>query len=134
MNSLGMENDMQSAKERKKELAREYKRQPKRIGAYCILNNRNQKCFVGVSRDVDARLNRHRFMLKTNSERDNAELQDDWNAHGSDAFEFSVLDVIEPPEDASGYDPNEDLEALEQLWFDQLKPFSPNGYNSNPND
>lgn len=125
---------MPSAKERRKELTREYKRTPKQIGAYCIKNTQNQKCFVGVSRDVEARLNRHRFSLNTKSERESDELQADWNELGAAAFKFSVLEVIEPPEVASGYDMQEDLDVLEQLWLEQLKPFSPNGYNKSSND
>ena len=121
--------DRRDSKDKRKELAREYKRTPKNMGAYSILNTQSQKRFVGVSRDVEARLNRHRFMLKTNSERDNDELQADWNAQGADVFEFTVLEIIEPQKDTAGYNPDEDLEVLAQLLFDQLKPFSPNGYN-----
>ena len=120
---------MKAGRERQKALTREYRRQPKVMGAYCIRNTLSQKCFVGVSRDVKARLNRHRFSLKTNTELLLLELQKDWNEHGSDVFEFTVLDSIEPTEDPN-YDPSEDLEVLEQLWFDQLRPFAPEGYNS----
>ena len=129
---------MQTAKDpkrdKRKELSHEYKRTPKRMGAYSILNKRNQKQFVGISRDVEARLNRHRFMLKTNTLRDNDELQADWNAQGADAFEFSVLETLEPPEDTTGFNPDEDLAVLERLWIDQLNPISPNGYNKKLNE
>jgi len=119
---------MDSTRERQKHLIREYKRRPKTIGAYCIRNTSTQKCFVGVNADLDARLNRHRFMLRSNSELVSAELQEDWNRLGEANFEFSILDTIEPPEDPD-YDPGDDLEALEELWFGQLDPFEPNGYN-----
>lgn len=119
---------MSAAKERQKALAREYRKQPKKIGAYCIRNTSSQKCFVGISRDLDARLNRHRFALRSNSETLSDDLQEDWNASGADMFEFVVLDTIEPPDDPD-YDPGEDLLVLEELWFEQLQPFTPHGYN-----
>ena len=115
---------MESRTERQKHLVQEYKKKPKEVGAYCIRNTQNQKCFIGVSRDIKARLNRHRFALRSNSEQLCAELQDDWNKLGAEMFEFTVLDTIEPPGDPD-YDPTEDLVVLEQLWFEQLNP----GYN-----
>lgn len=119
---------MNSQKQKQKALTREYRRQPKTLGAYCIRNTISGKCFVGVSRDVTARLNRHRFALKSNTELVIQELQKDWNALGAEAFEFTVLDTIEP-RDEPDFDPSEDLEVLEQLWLDQLKSFEPDGYN-----
>lgn len=119
---------MSTPRERQKALTREYRKQPKLFGAYCIRNTVSQKCYVGVSRDIEARLNRHRFALKTNTESLSAELQEDWNELGPEMFEFTVLDTIEPSDDPN-YDPSEDLQVLEQLWLDQLKPFAPDGYN-----
>ena len=121
---------MKSPKDRQKYLIQEYKKQPKKMGAYCIRNTQNQKCFVGVSRDINARLNRHRFSLRSNSEHICVELQEDWNELGEEAFEFTVLDTIEPPKNRElEYDPTEDLLVLEQLMLEQLKPFIPHGYN-----
>lgn len=100
-------------------LAGEYRRKPKTIGAYCIRNIDSQQCFVGVSRDVDARLNRHRFMLRSGSEFLSPQLQRDWNALGADRFEFVLLETIEPPDDPN-YDPEEDLAMLEEIWLEQL--------------
>lgn len=120
---------MDSQTERQKHLIREYKKQPKKIGAYCIRNTTTQKCYVGVSVDIEARLNRHRFALKTSTEILSAELQTDWNKLGAECFEFSTLDMIEPPADSPNYDPDDDLKVLEQLWIEQLNSAHPNGYN-----
>ena len=120
---------MKSRTQQQKSLTQAYKRQPKKTGVYCIRNIATQKCFVGASRDIDARLNRHRFALKSNSEQLCGELQADWNRLGSEYFEFVVLDIIDPPAE-SGYDPADDLLLLEQLWLEQLDPFVPNGYNA----
>ena len=73
---------MDARKARQKTLAQDYKKQPKKLGAYCIRNMSNSKCFIGVSRDLDARLNRHRFELRLNSEHVSADLQSDWNSFG----------------------------------------------------
>lgn len=124
---------MESPKERKKLLVQEYKKQPKKMGAYCIRNTQSQKCFIGISRDIDARLNRHRFALRTNTEDLCPELQDDWNSLGAEVFEFAILDTITPPAGREfDYDPTEDLLVLEQLWLEQLNTYVPHGYNKQP--
>ncbi len=124
-----LECTLDARKQRRKELSREYKKTPKQIGAYCIRNTQDNKCFIGVSRDIEARLNRHRFMLNTNSEQDCIDLQAAWNVDGPEAFEFTVLETIQPPKDRTDYDPEEDLEVLKQLWLDELEPYAPQGYN-----
>jgi hypothetical protein len=59
----------------------------------------------------------------------NRELQKEWNEFGLDAFVFEVLDVLAVPE-RSGYDPSDDLRALEEIWLDKLSPFGDRGYNA----
>jgi len=49
------------SKESRKLLIAEYKRTPKDMGVYRIRNTVNAKGFVSSSRDVRARLNRHRM-------------------------------------------------------------------------
>lgn len=115
------------SKAHRRELIREYKRTPKEMGVYAIRNKTNGKCFIGANRDLRARINRHIMCLKTGSETIR-ELQADWNALGEDAFEFEVLDLLEPS-DKPGYDPGEDLEVLESLWLEKLMPWGEQGYN-----
>lgn len=115
------------SKESRKSLIDEYKRTPKDMGVYRIRNTVNGKCFVASSKDVRARLNRHRMDLKNNGERVRG-LQEDWNAFGAEAFELEAVDLLEPPED-DNYDPTEDLKVLEKLWLDKLEPYGDNGYN-----
>lgn len=64
-------------------------------------------------------LNRQRFQLEHGSHPDK-ELQKDWNAFGSDAFTFEVLDQLEPSKEPD-YDISKDLRVLLQLWFDNLR-------------
>ncbi len=114
----------------RKALIREYKRAPKDMGVYLIRNNANGKCYVASSRDIRARINRHKMDLRTNGERIPG-LQADWNEYGESAFEFETVDLLEPSRQP-GYDPAEDLLVLEQLWLEKLQPYADNGYNKAP--
>lgn len=115
------------SKESRKSLIEEYKRTPRDMGVYRVQNTVNGKSFVASSKDVRARINRHKMDLKNNSERVRG-LQEDWNACGAEAFKFEVVDLLKPPEDDT-YDPTEDLEVLEKLWLEKLEPYGENGYN-----
>src|ERR1051325_771188 len=114
----------------KKKLIREYKETPRPMGVYQIRNTATGKLLVGTSKDVPSMLNRHRAALRMGSHQ-NRELQKDWAEFGAEAFEFEVLDTLAPPE-RPGYDPSDDLKALEQLWLDKLSPFDERGYNARP--
>lgn len=114
----------------REELVREYLRTPKDMGVYRIRNTVNGRAYVGVSRDVRARMNRHRMELKMGAERV-APLLQDWIEHGEAAFVFEVVDLLEPA-DVAERDPTEDLEALASLWLETLQPFVPDGYNPRP--
>jgi len=120
--------DTSISTQRRKALIRQYKQTPKAMGVYAIRNTSNGKLYIGSSRDLRARVNRHQMDLKTNSDRSSAQLQQDWNQFGAAAFEFETLEQLDPLDDA-GYDPGEDLELLEALWLEKLKPFVPDGYN-----
>ncbi len=110
----------------RKELIEEYKRTPKEMGVYRILNTVNGKSFIAASRDIRARFNRHRMGLKTGSE-EVKPLLADWVEYGEEAFEFEILDQLEPL-DKPNYDPTDDLETLESIWLEKLQPYEPVGY------
>ena len=114
--------------ERQRELLEQYKNTPKQMGVYRIRNLQTEQSFVGASRDLRARFNRHRIELKTNAERSSAELQADWNRLGAEAFAFEILEELEPL-DQPNYDPTEDLATLESMWLEKLESFAPKGYN-----
>jgi group I intron endonuclease len=114
----------------RKELVWEYKKTPKVMGVYLIRNVENGKCYVASSRDIRARLNRHRMNLKMKDERVQS-LQADWTAFGDNAFVFETVDVLEPSQEPN-YDPAEDLQVLEELWLEKLHPYGANGYNKPP--
>lgn len=116
------------SRERRKALVDAYRRTPKQMGVYAITNTRNGKRYVAASRDVRARINRHKMDLKTGSDRV-AALQADWSRFGADVFQFDMLERLEPLEDP-GYDPAEDLQVLEQIWLEKLQPYGDRGYNN----
>lgn len=114
----------------KKALSREYKETPRAMGIYRVLDTVNGKSLVGSTPDLPAMLNRQRTQLKMGGHRNRA-LQEDWLAHGEEAFRFEVLDTLEPS-DEPGADPAADLATLEALWLDKLQPYGDRGYHKQP--
>lgn len=105
-------------RERRKALVAQYKRTPKLMGVYRVHNRANGRTLLGASRDLRARLNRHRMNLVTGTEMV-TELQRDWRTFGPEVFEFEILDTLEPL-DRPDYDPTDDLATLESLWDEKL--------------
>jgi hypothetical protein len=105
----------------RKEKIRAYEEAPKHMSVHRVLNSRNGKSLLGAARDLRARMNRQLAVLKLKSH-STAALLHDWQTCGADAFEFEVLDTLEPPQDR-GYGPTEDLDVLEGLWRGKLQPF-----------
>lgn len=117
--------------ERRREAKRAYKESYRPMGVFQIRNLSNGKRYVGSSVNLPAIFNRMRMVLKTNGHVKEPVLQREWNELGEEAFVFEVLEELEPP-DAPGWDPREDLDALEQLWLEQLQPYGERGYNRRP--
>jgi len=114
----------------RKALVRDYKNTPRPMGVYRVRNTANGKAFIGTARDLPGILNSQRAQLRMGSHMNRA-LQRDWNELGPGAFEFEVLDTLEP-RDAPGYDPRDDLRALEALWLDRLQLYGEAGYHTPP--
>ena len=114
----------------RKIITREYKETPRTMGVFQIIKKVNSKMLLGSSVNLPAILNRHKSELKLGSHR-NEELQMDWKQYGEKAFDFNMLEVLEPADDP-GYDPTEDLKVLEKLWIDKLSPFGDRGYHKPP--
>jgi hypothetical protein len=111
----------------RKALIREYKESGRPMGVFRVRNTVNGKALVGTSTNLPAMLNRSRWQLSMGAHV-NRKLQQEWNQFGPDAFAFEILDVLPIPE-RSGYDPSDDLRALEEMWLDKLSPFEDRGYN-----
>jgi len=100
------------------------------MGVFRVCNTANGKSFVGSSVDLPSMLNRQRAQLGFGGH-PNKELQRDWQAMGAEAFAFEVLDTLTPREEP-GWDPADELRALEALWLEKLSPFGDLGYNVRP--
>jgi group I intron endonuclease len=85
-------------------------------GIYIITNTINGKCYVGSSIHLDRRRLEHFSSLKSNKHHNN-HLQQSYNKHGRDVFEFSILESFEITDDIK-----DKLLEREQFWIDNLKP------------
>jgi hypothetical protein len=100
------------------------------MGIGVIRNTASGKVLLIAGRDIPALLNRHQAQLRLGVHR-NQHLQHDWQTLGAPGFAFEIVDTL-APKDTPGYDPGDDLRALEQLWLEKLSPFEPAGYHPPP--
>jgi len=110
----------------RKRLTRAYKDTRRPMGVFRIRNTANKKSLIGSSIDLPAVLNRQRFQLEAGVH-PNLLLQQDWRTLGPAAFEFEILDTLEPP-DKGDYDPTEDLRALREMWLERLEALGESEY------
>ena len=96
---------------------------PKVSGVYLIRNKVNGKLYVGSASDIRRRWRRHVNDLKT-AMHTNQKLSRAWLKYGQEAFEFSVIQVVEPSRAA--------ILAAEQIWIDALGCCGEQGYNILP--
>jgi hypothetical protein len=108
-------------------IKRAYKEKKHPMGVYRITNMANGKIFIGVSFNIQARINRHKFELSCSSEAIPG-LQEDYNTFGEDKIVFDTVDLLEYKEDPE-YDYKEDLALLCEMWIEKLQPFGERGYN-----
>ncbi len=109
----------------KKALKLNYKLASRPMGVFQIRNLKVEKVFVGVSENLDGIFNRIEFQLKANVHQ-NKPLQADWNELGAENFAFEILELLEMRENL---DLKKELEFLEDLWLEKLKPYGEKGYN-----
>jgi hypothetical protein len=113
----------------RQEIKREYKERKKPAGVFQVKNLRNGKMLLGSSLNLEGALNRHKFDLRMRSHR-NIALQKDWDAMGPEAFAFEILEEAKI-RDVPHFDLGDELTLLEQIWIENLQPFS-KGYNVEP--
>jgi hypothetical protein len=102
----------------RKALIREYKESPRPAGIFQVKNVATGRLLIGASPDLPGMLNRQRFQLESGTHPDK-ELQADWDELGPDDFEFTILDRLEPGEDADAPS-QEDLRMLHEMWMERL--------------
>jgi group I intron endonuclease len=81
-------------------------------GIYIIQNEVSGKMYIGSSVNIYTRFSKHESDLKANRHH-SPMLQNSWNKHGSSAFKFKVVEIVE---DTS------DLLSVEQRWLDKYSP------------
>lgn len=101
------------------------------MGVFRLRNKKNGKSLVSKSVNLPAIFNRLRMQLESGGYLMHPALQEDWREQGADAFVFEVLEEL-VPDDSPDWDPTADLEALEELWLEQLEPYDERGYNRRP--
>lgn len=82
----------------------------KRAGIYCIQNTSNNKRYIGSSKNVYQRLLKH-FALLRHGKHENIILQQSWNKHGENSFDWYMLE----------YCTDDKLTDKEQYYIDFLK-------------
>lgn len=88
-------------------------------GIYQIRNKISNKIYVGSAANLYMRFAQHKSKLKQN-DHPNKHLQNAWNKHGAENFEFKVLELIED---------KTKLIEKEQNWIEWFKCVTPHGYN-----
>ena len=83
----------------------------KQSGIYCIINISNNKRYIGSSKNIYQRLQKHRSLLR-NSKHQNSKLQNAWNKSLELNFEYYILE----------YCSEELLENKEQFYINTLNP------------
>jgi group I intron endonuclease len=112
----------------REDLKREYKERRKPAGIFQVRNTVNGKVLLGSSLNLEGPLNSHKFMLTIGRHRNEA-LQKDWNQVGPDKFVFEILEVVKVKDDP-GFNLEDELTLLEQIWLEKLQPFGERGYNT----
>lgn len=84
-------------------------------GIYVIKNLINNKVYIGSSKNLTRRKNRHFLELKKQIHHNNY-LQNSYNKYGKTAFVFHILEYVEYVEDVK------DLINCKQWWIDMCNP------------
>ena len=117
-----------SQKSQRTEIKRTYKQNTPDMGVFQIRNKANGKVYVAASRNLDGERNSRLFQLKMGKIVFSRELQKDLEQYGAENFEFSVLAVLDKPDEK--VDVKQALDALELQWQEKLQPFGDRGYNN----
>lgn len=104
-------------KTERREAARAYKERTPEAGVYSLRCQAAGRQWIGISRNLGASRNSTAFSLKLGQFRE-PEVQEEFNAHGAAAFEFSVLEVL--PEDTPALLLRDLLKDRRAHWQQQL--------------
>ena len=114
---------------RRKELQEIYKEIKQESGVYRIVHKESGRSFIASLPNLKSMEGR-RFELNNGSFKNKA-LQQDWKTYGEEAFEFEVLEVLKPSDNAY-ISVRDQLGELEAKWMNQLRPYGDRGYHRPP--
>lgn len=92
----------------------------KKTGIYKIINNLNNKVYVGSAIDIDTRWCKHKKMLHESTHH-SKKLQNSYNKYGINNFTYEIIELCE----------KHFLLEREQYWIESFDSYK-NGYNSRP--
>ena len=112
-------------KNRRKELAEQYSNMPVYMGVAQVKNEVNGKIYICSFTNMKNKWFTIKLSLDSNMHV-NAELQEDWNRLGDEAFSYTILE--EKPVDRV-FDKKLEAGKMEREWAEKLQPFGDRGYN-----
>jgi len=89
-------------------------------GIYKIVNKVSGKYYVGSSKNIEDRWSQHKADLRNNNHK-NDYLQNSWNKHGENNFDFLIVEEIEPIK--------QKLLEIEQKYLDIVNAEKEKSYN-----
>jgi hypothetical protein len=108
-------------------LIKEYKGTSRPLGIVQVRNLRNGRVYLTASANTPGTINSIRFQLRMGSFLPSPALAQEWKEMGEQSFVIEVLDELKPVDDPA-YDYSDDLQALEAMWLEKLKPYKERGY------
>lgn len=96
-------------------------------GIYYIKNIVTNKYYIGSTFDFNKRFTAHRCKLNNNRHH-SIKLQNSWNKHGKNNFEFKILEVYYFNDEMTSNYKKHILESAEQSYFEKFNCVN-NGYN-----
>jgi len=113
----------------RKKAKQDYKQALRPMGIVRVRNLKDGRCYLMASADTRGAINSLRFQLKMGAFATSPELARDWKELGEESFVIEVIDELKPVEDPE-HDYRADLQVLEELWLDKLKPYGDRGYHT----
>lgn len=117
-------------KQRRKELAEQFKEIKVYMGVIKITNNVNRKIYITAYPNLKNRWLTLCMQLDTGRFA-NFDLQKDWTELGKDSFLYEVIDQQEVKEEM---DVHWEIKKLEKLWLEKLQPYGDKGYHKYPKE
>lgn len=111
----------------KKQIIKDYKLQKQPTGIYAVHNLKDNKMFIGTSKNLPAVIRRFDFTLKMGSFPFD-DLINDYKRLGEKHFEIKVLDELEI-KDETEQEIDRELKTLEEMWIDKLSKEGVGFYN-----